>query len=105
MRKRRHLDDLVRQAVELREANGQISAQVKLSAERCARVEAENRVIRARVAELAERLRSVSSLLQLAEVANGVHAGVPEIPDPLLQPWRLPFPAPPIMASADVFRW
>ncbi|KAK8968134.1 hypothetical protein KSP40_PGU008267 [Platanthera guangdongensis] len=96
MRKQQHSENLVSQAAQLREANRRISAQVKMIAERCGRVEAENRVIRTEAMELAERLGSVSSLLRLM--------GAVEISDPILNPWQLPFPAPPITASADVFQ-
>lgn len=100
-RKQKHLNDLVNEVCKLQEENNQISEQVKSRNEYYARVEAENRVTRVQVAELTERLRSMTSLLRFLGVKNGM---VMEIPDPLLKPWQLPCPAQSIMALANVYQ-
>ncbi|CAA0821987.1 basic leucine-zipper 44 [Striga hermonthica] len=64
-RKQRQLDDLTDQVARLRKDNGQISGSIDLTTQHCVRVEAENSVLRARVAELTQRLRSLNEILNL----------------------------------------
>lgn len=64
----------------------------------------ENNVLRAQVAELTDRLKSLNSVLQIASEVSGLTFDIPVIPDSLLEPWQLPCPIQPIPASTDVFR-
>ena len=58
--------------------------------------------LRARHGELAGRLESLSSVLEVLQMA-GAPVDIPEIPDPLLRPWQPPFPMQPIAADAFQF--
>ncbi|GER26556.1 basic-leucine zipper transcription factor family protein [Striga asiatica] len=74
-RKQRQLDDLTAQVARLRKDNGQISGSIDLTTQHCARVEAENSVLRARVAELTQRLRSLNEILNLMSSAGADGGG------------------------------
>ncbi|XP_039126671.1 bZIP transcription factor 53-like [Dioscorea cayenensis subsp. rotundata] len=104
MRKQQHMDDLTNQVAELKNENSQIIAQVNLIAEQYLNSDLENAVLRTQVIELTERLRSLSSVLRFVEEFSGTPMYIPEIPDPLLQPWKLPQPVQPIIASAKMFQ-
>ncbi|CAA0843416.1 basic leucine-zipper 44 [Striga hermonthica] len=71
-RKQKHLDDLTAEVDRLRKDNGRISSSVDLTAQHCARVEAENSVIRAQMMELAQRLESLNEILSYMSSAGGV---------------------------------
>ncbi|PKA52756.1 Ocs element-binding factor 1 [Apostasia shenzhenica] len=88
MRKQQHLDELVNEVARLKEENSQVAAKVKMNGENYARLEAENMVMRSQVFELTERLQFMKSLLKLVEAASGMAMEIPEIPDPLLKPWK-----------------
>ncbi|CAA0807638.1 basic leucine-zipper 44 [Striga hermonthica] len=62
-RKQKHLDDLVAQVAELREDNSRILAGLNAAAQNFAGVESENAVLRAQMAELSHRLRSLEEIL------------------------------------------
>ncbi|CAD5172331.1 bZIP transcription factor 53 [Musa acuminata AAA Group] len=105
IRKQRQLEDLTNQVAQLSKEKGRIVMQVDELAQHQLRLETENDMLRVRVAELTERLRSLSSVLRLVEELSGVAMDVPEIPDPLLKPWQPPGPALPVMAAAaDMFQ-
>lgn len=107
MRKQQHLDDLVREAAQLKSENGRILMQISLLTQQYVILDGDNAVLRAQVMELTERLTSVNSVLRFVEEFSGFEMDIPEIPDPLMKPWRLSgFPAPPIMAaSAEMFQF
>ncbi|URE13802.1 ocs element-binding factor 1 [Musa troglodytarum] len=63
LRKQKHLDDLVAQANQLRKENSHGFAILKLVAQHCATVEAENSVLRAQIRELSSRLQSLDDRL------------------------------------------
>jgi hypothetical protein len=72
-------------------------------------VEQENSVLRARAAELADRLRSVNEVLRVVEefsgVAMDIQDGLP-VDDPLLRPWQLPCPAAAMpIGGANMFQY
>nr|ABI34672.1 bZIP transcription factor bZIP53 [Glycine max] len=62
-----------------------------------------NSILRAQTMELADRLRFLNSILEIAEEVEGLSVEIPEIPDPLLKPWQIPHPIQPIMATANMF--
>jgi len=105
MRKQQHLDDLINQVAQLKKENSQILMQINLLTQQHLGLDGENTVLRTQVMELAERLRSLSSVLRFVEEFSGMAMDIPEMPDPLLRPWQLPSPAQPIMASADMFQF
>lgn len=101
-RKQQHLDELVGQVSQLKEENARISMQVGVIMERFLRVDSENAVLHAQLAELTGRLQSVNSVLRMVEEFSGVDMDIQEImiPDPLMCPWQIPCPAQPIIASS-----
>ncbi|KAJ3687466.1 hypothetical protein LUZ61_016630 [Rhynchospora tenuis] len=99
-RKQQHLDELVNQVAHLKEENARISMQASMIMERFMRVDSENAVLRAQLAELTGRLQSVNSVLRMVEEFSGVDMDIPEIPDPLMRPWQILCPAQPIIASS-----
>ncbi|KAJ6816538.1 uncharacterized protein M6B38_273110 [Iris pallida] len=106
MRKQQRLDELLAQAAQLKEENVRIAMQLGVMTQQLLAVGGDNAVLRTQVAELTERLRSLSSVLRFVEEFSGMAVDIPEMPDPLLRPWQLPCPAlPPIMASADMFQF
>ena len=62
-------------------------------------IESANNVLRAQHAELADRLRSLNSVLQMIEEMNGFSVNIPEIHDSMMNPWQLDRPFQPIMAD------
>ncbi|ONK63257.1 uncharacterized protein A4U43_C07F13070 [Asparagus officinalis] len=105
MRKQQQLDDLLKQAALLKEENARITMQIDLYTAQHLKVEGDNTILRTQVMELTERLRSLNSVLQFIEEFSGIEMDIPEIPDPLLEPWQLPCPAQPITASANMFQF
>ncbi|KAL5222190.1 hypothetical protein ABZP36_026903 [Zizania latifolia] len=63
-RKQQQLDDLAAQVAELRARNGAMALAAREAARRCAAVQAQNDLLRARWLELAARLESLTELLQ-----------------------------------------
>lgn len=105
MRKQKLMEDLVNEASQLQNENGQLRQSISINSERYSQVESANNVLRAQAMELTERLRSLNSVLQIVEEVSGLDMDIPEIPDPLMKPWQLPCPVQPIMASADMFEY
>lgn len=105
MRKQQHLDDLINQVAQLKNENSQILMQINVLTQQFLALDGDNTVLRTQVMELTERLRSLNSVLQFVEEFSGMAMDIPEIPDPLLKPWQLPYPAQPIMASANMFQF
>ncbi|KAF9688162.1 hypothetical protein SADUNF_Sadunf02G0168500 [Salix dunnii] len=102
MRKQKQMEDLVNEASKLQNENNQLRQGINAAHERLMEMESANNVLRAQAVELTERLRSLNSLLQIAEEVSGLSMEIPEIPNLLLEPWQLPCSVPPIMASADM---
>ncbi|XP_062201249.1 bZIP transcription factor 44-like [Phragmites australis] len=68
-RKQRQVDDLTAQVTALRARNGAVAAAAHDAARRCAAVQAENALLRARTLELGERLQSLTDLIQCMDAA------------------------------------
>ncbi|TKY52458.1 Ocs element-binding factor 1 [Spatholobus suberectus] len=100
MRKQKQLEDLADEASRLQAANERLAQSIKAKEEAWVEMEAANDIIRAQTMELADRLRSLNSILEIAEEVSGLSVEIPQIPDPFLRPWQIPHP---IMASPDVF--
>ncbi|XWS76647.1 hypothetical protein CRYUN_Cryun01aG0195300 [Craigia yunnanensis] len=103
MKKQKQLEDLVNEVSALQKDNSQLSERINVTTQRYIEMESANNVLRAQTMELTERLWSLNSVLHIAEEVSGYAVDIPEIPDPLLEPWQLPCPMQPIMASADMF--
>ncbi|XP_057735192.1 bZIP transcription factor 53-like [Arachis stenosperma] len=105
MRKQKQLEDLTEEVKRLEASNKQLIEAIKMKEESYAEIESSNGVIRAQITELGDRLKFLNSILEIAEVVSGGELSVdlPEIPDPLMKPWQIPYPFQPIMASADMF--
>lgn len=106
MKKQKHLDDLLNQVVELQKQSNEITQKINATTKIYSNVESENKILRAQMMELTDRLQSLNSVLHIVEEVSGFDMDIPEIPDPLLKPWQLPCPSMPIMASsADMFQF
>ncbi|XP_022728182.1 bZIP transcription factor 53-like [Durio zibethinus] len=103
MRKQKRLEDLLNEVNTLQKENSQLSEGINTTTQHYTEMESANHVLRAQAMELTERLRSLNSVLHIAEEVSGCDVEIPEIPDPLLKPWHLPYPIQPIMAAADMF--
>ncbi|GFQ08405.1 ocs element-binding factor 1 [Phtheirospermum japonicum] len=105
MRKQQHLDELTLQVAQLQEENKKVRQMIDGASDLYINFASENNVLRAQVAELTDRLRSLNSVLQIASEVSGFAFDIPDIPDNLLEPWQLPCPIQPIAASADMFQY
>ncbi|XP_062202595.1 ocs element-binding factor 1-like [Phragmites australis] len=96
LRKQQHLDELVQEVARLQAENARAASRAAGIAAQYSCVEQENTVLRARAAELSDRLRSFNEVLRVFEEFSGVAMDIQEeLPadDPLLRPWQLPCPA------------
>jgi FtsZ-binding cell division protein ZapB len=105
MRKQQQLGDLMAEVSRLENENSAFTQSINTTSQNYIEVESANNVLRAQAMELTDRLRSLNSVLQIVEDVSGMQLEIPEIPDPLMKPWQLPYPVPPIMASADMFQF
>lgn len=103
MKKQKQLEDLTNEVSRLQDANRQLLQSIKEKEDAYIEMESANSILRAQTTELFDRLRFLNSILEIAEEVSGLSVDIPEIPDPLLKPWQLPYPTQPIMASADFF--
>jgi len=96
LRKQQHLDELVQEVARLKADNARVLGRANDIAGQYVRVDQENTVLRARAAELGDRLRSVNQVLRVVEEFSGVAMDIQEEcppDDPLLRPWQIPYPA------------
>ncbi|KAE9602966.1 hypothetical protein Lal_00050214 [Lupinus albus] len=63
MKKQKLMDDLVAQVNQLNRENNQISTSVEITTNLCMKIEAENGIISAQVAELSNRLQSLNEII------------------------------------------
>lgn len=105
MRKQQHMDDLINQASKTQNENNLITQKIDSFTQMYVAVESDNNVLRAQISELADRLQSLNSVLHIAEEVSGLVMDIPEIPDSLLEPWRIPCPIQQITTSANMFRY
>ncbi|KAB1210130.1 Ocs element-binding factor 1 [Morella rubra] len=103
VRKQKQLEDLTNEVSRLQMGNSQLVQSINAKEQAYVAFESANNVLRAQTMELTDRLRSLNSVLQIIEEVSGFAVDIPEIPDPLLNPWQLQCPIQPIMASADTF--
>ncbi|CAK9145215.1 unnamed protein product [Ilex paraguariensis] len=105
MRKQQQLDDLIGQGSQLQDENNLITQRINDATQMYLGVASDNNVLRAQLAELTDRLRSLNSVLQIVQEVSGLVVDIPELPDTLLEPWKLPCPIQSIAASADMFQY
>ncbi|XP_057966689.1 bZIP transcription factor 53 [Malania oleifera] len=104
VRKQQRLESLVSQVNELQNDNSQMMQKINANTQLYIDVASENNVLRAQVTELTDRLRSLNAVLEIAAEVSGLAMDIPEIPEMLLEPWQLPYPGQPIMASPHTFQ-
>ncbi|KAK9281246.1 hypothetical protein L1049_004142 [Liquidambar formosana] len=105
MRKQKHLDDMLGEATQFKNANSQIMQRINATTQLYVEAASENNILRAQVMELTDRLRSLNEVLLIAEEVSGLAMDIPFIPDTLLEPWQLPCPVQPVMASPNMFQY
>lgn len=105
VRKQQHLDELIGQEQKLVEENKKLREMIDGASQLYLGFASDNNVLRAQLAELTDRLRSLNSVLQIASEVSGLAFDIPDIPETLLEPWQLPCPVQPIAASADLFQY
>lgn len=98
-RKQQQLAELHSQASHLIKENESYSDRINATTEMYLKVASQNDVLRAQMAELTDRLRSMNEVIHAASAVNGVAFDTQEIPDILLEPWQLPFPAQPMLSE------
>lgn len=101
MRKQKQLEDLTAEMSRLQVSNESLAQGIKVKEVSLIEMEAANDILRAQTMELADRLRFLNSILEIAEEVSGFSVDIPQIPDPLLKPWHVPHAIHPIMASSD----
>ncbi|KAK4276553.1 hypothetical protein QN277_014687 [Acacia crassicarpa] len=107
MRKQKQMDDLMGQVSELRKENSEILTSINITTQHFVRVEAENSVLRARMAELSHRLQSLNDILSYINTSTGVYETdcYSMRADSFMNPMDTLFLNHPILASADTFMW
>jgi seryl-tRNA synthetase len=104
IRKQQHVESLIRQVTQLQNENKFIEEKINNVADVYIGLAIENNVMRAQLSELTDRLRSLNSVLQIAEEVVGYAVDIPEIPDALLEPWQLPCPMQTVAAPSSMFQ-
>ncbi|GLU16759.1 hypothetical protein SLE2022_331740 [Rubroshorea leprosula] len=103
--KQKQREDLINEKIALQNENSQLVQRIGTASQRYNEMEAANDVLRAQAMELTERLRSLNSVLQLAEDVSGTTVDIPKTPVSFMEPWQLPCPVQPIMASAEMLQY
>ncbi|XP_061350124.1 bZIP transcription factor 53-like [Gastrolobium bilobum] len=89
MRKQKQMEDLADDVSRLQGENKKLVESIKTNEEAFIEIEAANSILRAQTMELADRLRFLNSILEIAEEVSGFSVEIPAIPDPLLKPWHI----------------
>ncbi|CDP18250.1 unnamed protein product [Coffea canephora] len=100
MRKQKQLQDLTDEMGRLEVANNGIEGKIDGITEKYMICAAENNVLRARLTELTERLRSLNDVIKNLEMVGDAT----QLPDPLLKPWQVSCSMQPIPASSGIFQ-
>ena len=99
MKKQKQLEDLTDEVSRLEGENARLAPSIKVKEEAYVEMEAANDILRAQTMELADRLRFLNSIIEIADEVGGESFEIPQIPDPLFMPWQIPHP---MMASPDM---
>lgn len=106
IRKQQHLDELLAQISQLKNENNDVMHKIDGATQAFVGVSSENNVLRAQLTELTDRLQSMNCILHVAQEVSGLVMDIPELPDTLLEPWQLPCPVQPVIASyIDMFQY
>ncbi|OIW19226.1 hypothetical protein TanjilG_20351 [Lupinus angustifolius] len=112
MKKQQHLDDLVAQANQLNKENNQISTRVEITTHLYLKIEAENAIIRAQVAELSNRLQSLNEIINYINSPSCNYLIDEDYEENMFNDcgfmmdlWNTVPVKQPIMASADMFMY
>ncbi|KAK7269611.1 hypothetical protein RIF29_22344 [Crotalaria pallida] len=106
MKKQKLLEDLTEEVNRLQSANKEINERIKKNEDAYVKMESANDILKAQTTELADRLQSLNSIIEMAEEVNGNGFNsleIPQIPDSFMNPWQLNYPFHPLMASPDMF--
>ena len=102
MRKQQHVEALAGQMTQLENEKKIMEKNINSVSSMYIGLESQNIVLRAQLAELTDRLRSLNSVLQIAEEVSGLAMDIPEIPEMMLEPWQIPCPIQQVTASASM---
>ncbi|KAL4572177.1 hypothetical protein LXL04_018946 [Taraxacum kok-saghyz] len=101
-KKQQRLDELLGEINQLQNDNNKIMQKIDGATQVFVGAASQNNVLRAQLTELADRLHSLNSVLHIAQEVSGLSVDIPELPDTLLEPWKLPCPIQPITASFNM---
>lgn len=101
-KKQQRLDELLTEITQLQSENNTVMKKIDAATQMFVGVASQNNVLRAQLTELTDRLQSLNSVLHIAQEVSGMTMDIPEIPDTLLEPWKLPYPIQPIIASNNM---
>lgn len=101
-KKQQRLDELLGEISQLQNDNNKIMRKIDGATQVFVGVASHNNVLRAQLSELTDRLHSLNSVLHIAQEVSGLAMDIPEIPDTLLEPWKLPCPIQPLTASINI---
>ncbi|KAL8207946.1 hypothetical protein R6Q57_007358 [Mikania cordata] len=101
-KKQHRLDELLAEINNLQTENNAIMKKIDSATQMYVGAASQNNVLRAQLTELSDRLHSLNSVLHIAQEVSGLALDIPEIPDSLLEPWKLPCSVQPITASFNV---
>ncbi|KAD5316912.1 hypothetical protein R6Q59_032136 [Mikania micrantha] len=101
-KKQHRLDELLAEINNLQTENNAIMKKIDGATQMYVGAASQNNVLRAQLTELSDRLHSLNSVLHIAQEVSGLALDIPEIPDALLEPWKLPCSVQPITASFNV---
>ncbi|KMZ70024.1 Basic-leucine zipper (bZIP) transcription factor family [Zostera marina] len=103
VRKQKRLEELLNESALLKNENDKIAAEIALIEKQVSVQKSGNVILQTQLIELTDRLTSMSEVLRVVEEFSGMNMDIPEIPDPLLTPWKLPTCASlEILASTNV---
>lgn len=104
MKKQQQLDDLTKQASELKSQNEQLLLQVHLLTQQNMFMDSNNVILRTEFNSLKDRLQFLNSTIRRMEKISGISIDMLTAPDPLVMPWQLPCPFQLIMANDGIFQ-
>ncbi|KAK4744208.1 hypothetical protein SAY87_010520 [Trapa incisa] len=104
LRKQKQVEELLGQVTQLQKANRELTVSINVTMQNYTEVESRNNVLRAQVIELTDHLRSLNSVLEIAEEVSGLALYIPEIPEPLMK-WQVPVPVQSILANVDLSQY
>lgn len=105
MKKQQHVDTLIAEMSQLKSQNKVVMQKINEATDMFVGAASENNVLRAQLSELTDRLYSLNSVLHVVEEVSGLAMDIPQFPDTLMEPWKLPCPAQPITTSANMFKF